>query len=327
MNTNFIIFLRCILLLIVSFFLSNKINKLIINYENKKNKGQEISKYLMDSHQQKKNTPTLGGVGIIISILISSLFVCDSYLDIYFLFGVILLIGFFLIGTIDDLIKILFKNYLGLSALIRFLLEVLLVLIIYLILDKEVAFDYSFHLNNKIYIYLGTIFIIGFILLIVGSANSVNLTDGLDGLAGGVYLVALMPFCIFLLTENQISLVYLLIMLYGSILGFLVLNLHPAKIFMGDSGSLALGAFLGYISIISKKELLLMIIGGIFVFETLSVIIQVAYYKLTKKRIFKMAPFHHHLEIMGKQEYQIVMIFYVIGFTLALVSLLLGFVL
>ena len=112
-----------------------------------------------------------------------------------------------------------------------------------------------------------------------------------------------------------------------SIFGFLLLNLYPAKIFMGDSGSLSLGAFLAYISIISSKELLLIISGGIFVFETLSVIVQVICYKLTKKRIFKMAPFHHHLEINGKYEYQIVMLFYVIAFTLGLISLVIGFLL
>ena len=327
MNTNFIIFLRCVLLLFVSFFLSNRINKLIIGLENKKNKGQEISIYLMDNHQQKKMTPTLGGIGIIISIIISSLFVFDSYLDVYFLLGILLIFGFFIIGTIDDLFKILFKNYLGLSPLIRFLLEILLVLIIYLILDKNTTIDYSFHINNKMFIPLGGMFMFGFIFLIVGSANSVNLTDGLDGLAGGIYLVSLMPFSLFLLNYNQIHLVYLLLMVYGSVLGFLVLNLHPARIFMGDSGSLALGSFLGYIALVSKKELLLLIIGGIFVFETLSVIIQVTYFKFTHKRIFKMAPFHHHLEIMGKKEYQIVMLFYVIAFTLSLLGLIIGFTL
>ena len=123
------------------------------------------------------------------------------------------------------------------------------------------------------------------------------------------------------------SLVYLLLMIYGSTLGFLVLNLHPAKIFMGDTGSLALGGILGYIALVSKKELLLILIGGIFVFETISVILQVIVFKTTKKRIFKMSPFHHHLELMGKKEYTIVMLFYVIGFTLSLISLIVGLIL
>ena len=327
MENNYLIFARCILLLMTSFILSNKLSKVIIKKQIKDGEGQAISKYLMDSHQQKKKTPTGGGIAIVLSIILSSLFVIDSYLDPYFSCGIILIISFFIIGLIDDLIKIKFQNYKGLSSILRFLIETLIVILIFYYLDSNTTFDYSFHLNKKINIYLGKLFIIFIIFLIVGSANSVNLTDGLDGLSGGTYIISLLPFSIFFLLDSQLNILYLVLTVYGATFGFLINNLHPAKIFMGDSGSLPLGGFLGYLSLISKKELLLLIIGGIFVLETMSVIIQVTYFKLTKKRIFLMSPFHHHLEKMGKKEYTIVFLFYVIGFSLSLISLILGIML
>ena len=327
MTNNYFIFSRCIFLLILSFFISNRICKLLIKKQIKSDEGQSISIYLMDTHQEKKKTPTGGGRGIVLSILITSLFVMEYYLDYLFTIGIIIIVSFFIIGFFDDLIKVKYKNYKGLSSLLRFLLEIVIVIIIYYYLDNKSFFDYSFHLNDKFVLYLGSSFVIFVTLLIVGGANSVNLTDGLDGLSGGTYLVSLLPFAIFLIINNQISILYLLMMVYGSTFGFLVLNLHPAKFFMGDSGSLPLGGFLGYISLVSKKELLLIIIGGIFVFETLSVIIQVIYFKITGKRIFLMSPFHHHLEKMGKKEYTIVFLFYIVGFTLSLISLIIGLVL
>ena len=327
MENNFIIFLRCLLLLFTSFFLSNRLCKVLISVQNKSKQGQEISTYLMESHQEKKSTPTLGGLGIILSILISSLLICNLYLDKYFLCGMIILVSFSIIGLIDDLIKVLKRNYHGLSSTLRVVLEGLIVIIIFYILDKDNLIDSYFSFNDNTYLNFSNLIVIFIVFLIVGSANSVNLTDGLDGLSGGVYLISLLPFIIFLLLDNNMSLVYLLLMIYGSTLGFLVLNLHPAKIFMGDTGSLSLGGILGYIALVSKKELLLILIGGIFVFETISVILQVIVFKTTKKRIFKMSPFHHHLELMGKKEYTIVMLFYVIGFTLSLISLIVGLIL
>ena len=160
MNDNYLIFARCILLLIVSFLLSNKLCKLLIENQRKRNEGQAVSIYLMESHQEKKKTPTGGGRGIIISILISSLFVIESYLDYLFTIGIIILISFFLIGFIDDLIKVKYQNYKGLSSLIRFLLEILIVIGIYYYLDSKSYFDYSFHLNESIYLNLGSLFII-----------------------------------------------------------------------------------------------------------------------------------------------------------------------
>ena len=324
MNTNILIFLRIILLLIISTFISNRICNVLITYFNKRRVGQEISSYLSSNHQNKKNTPTIGGIGIILSIMISSLFIFDSYFDYQFILGIIILFLFFIIGLIDDLLKLFLKSHDGLSPLFRILLEILIVLIIYLFLDNRGVFDYSFHINEKYKVFLGPLFIIFSVLLIVGSSNSVNLTDGLDGLASGLFMIAILPFIIFLLLDNNINLVYLLVMVYGATFGFVILNLHPAKIFMGDSGSLPLGAILGYIALLSKKELLLVIIGGLFVFETISVILQVLFFKITKKRIFLMSPFHHHLELMGKKEYTIVMGFYLIGFTLSLIGLIIG---
>ena len=149
MNTHILIFTRCILLLIISTFISNRICKVLISYFNKKRRGQEISSYLSPTHQSKKNTPTIGGISIIVSILITSLFIFDSYFDYQFLLGIIILILFFVIGLVDDLLKLIFRSHEGLSPLIRILLEILVVLIVYLILDNKGIFDYSFHFNDK----------------------------------------------------------------------------------------------------------------------------------------------------------------------------------
>ena len=160
--------------------------------------------------------------------------------------------------------------------------------------------------------------------LIVGCANSVNLSDGLDGLSSGLVVLASLPFLLISIKNNEINLSILLISVIGAIFGFMVYNLHPARIFMGDTGSLSLGALLAIISIYLDKIDILPIAAFIFIFETISVIIQVLYYKKTKKRIFLMTPFHHHFEKKGVKEFRIVSYFWLTGFILAFISSLIG---
>lgn len=320
MDLKNIVALNTIISFIVSFIFSSVIIRLLIYIQKRQKNGQVISEYLFTSHQDKKSTPTLGGIAIVIGTLLSTLFYIKSYQNLLFRIVIFVFISFFLIGFIDDFIKVKLKNYKGLSSIIRLLLEILVSLIVYNILNQYYDFDYI-QLTANIKIFIGSLGILMFIFILVGSANSVNLTDGLDGLSSSLYLLAIIPFVIFTLNQKEYDLTYLLVATFGATLGFICFNIHPSKIFMGDSGSLSLGGLLGIISLAIHKELLLLIVGGLFVFETLSVILQVAYFKLTKKRLFLMAPFHHHLELKGKKEYQIVMYFFIIGLVLSFVGI------
>ena len=300
MDLKNMVILNTIISLVTSFVFSSLLIRFLIKKQIKNKKGQVISKYLYSSHQDKKSTPTLGGIAIVFSTLISTLFYIKSYQNLLFRIVIFVFITFFLIGFIDDFIKIKFKNYKGLSSLIRLLLEIVIALIVYNILSQYYDFNYL-HLTTNLKMFVGIFGILSFIIILVGSANSVNLTDGLDGLSSSLYLLAIIPFIIFTLSQKEYDLTYLLIATFGSTLGFICFNIHPSKIFMGDSGSLSL--------------------GGLFVFETLSVILQVLHFKLTKKRLFLMAPFHHHLELKGKKEYQIVMYFFIVGLVLSFIGL------
>ena len=258
-----------------------------------------------------------------VNILISTLFYLDSYLDIKFISALIILISFFIIGLSDDLIKVLKKNYHGLSSFFRFFLEFLIGIIVFYLLSNNKDLYYIDFFNSKFK--LGALMVLIIPFIITGTANSVNLTDGLDGLSSSLYLIASIPFILISITSKNYYLTYLLISSFGATLGFIVFNLYPSKIFMGDSGSLSLGGLLGISAILLNKEFLLIICGGVFVFETLSVILQVLSFKLFKRRIFLMAPYHHDLEKRGKKEYQIVMYFFIVGLVLTLVTVIINY--
>jgi len=301
------------------------INKLIIRIFKKYNLKQGERKYL-DNHIVKEGTPSIGGLAIIISSLISFfLFIKLNTLDKRILSVLFSFISFGIVGFIDDYAKIKRKHEDGISGKKRLLIEGIIVLYSLVILDYNVIDFYKSEIsifNNLIFI--GPLIIPLFMFLIVGCANSVNLSDGLDGLSSGLVVLASLPFLLISIKNNEISLSILLISVIGAILGFMVYNLHPARIFMGDTGSLSLGALLAIISIYLDKIDILPIAAFIFIFETISVIIQVLYYKKTKKRIFLMTPFHHHFEKKGVKEFRIVSYFWLTGFILAFISSLIG---
>ncbi|MBE6131926.1 MAG: phospho-N-acetylmuramoyl-pentapeptide-transferase [Erysipelotrichaceae bacterium] len=259
---------------------------------------------------------------MIISVLFTTILYYQYYNYSYFKVIIIMITSFFLIGLVDDLIKVKFKDYHGIPSIIRFLLELVLSLICLYYLQEHYLFE-NINLLNDYKINIGKYIFILFPFILVGCSNSVNLTDGLDGLSSSLYLLAVIPFILFSLIEKEYYLTYLLISSFGATLGFISFNLHPSKIFMGDSGSLSLGLLLGISAIILHKEIFLLISGGLFIFETLSVILQVSFFKLTKKRLFLMAPFHHHLELKGFKEYQIVMYFFIVGLVLSFASIIL----
>jgi phospho-N-acetylmuramoyl-pentapeptide-transferase len=288
---------------------------------------------------KKSGTPTMGGVIIIIGILSSTLLWADlSNVYVWTLIFVSLSLG--ILGFIDDMLKIKLKNSNGLKSRYKFLGQVLIGVMTLFILIKFSNHEYLFNLyfpffKNLIW-QMGLFFIPFGLFVIIGASNAVNLTDGLDGLATvPVMLVAISFTLISYVVGNTIFSEYLQIQyipdvgelsifcgsVVGACLGFLWYNAPPAKIFMGDTGSLSLGGSLAVIAIIVKHEIVLAIIGGLFVLETISVIIQVVSFKLTGKRIFKMAPIHHHFEKKGWAESTIVIRFWIIAIILALVGL------
>ena len=288
---------------------------------------------------KKIGTPTMGGVLILLGLFLSALLWCDLTSPLIW-FITFITFSFGLIGAFDDIKKIKTKNSAGVSLKIKILLQVIIafigICILYLYSDfDEIKNLYSPFFKNLI-INLGWFFVPFYLFVIIGSSNAVNLTDGLDGLATvPVILVASCFAFISYVTGNVLFSEYLHIpyiegagevtifcgAIIGSCLGFLWFNAPPAKIFMGDTGSLALGGSLGSIGIITKHEIVLAITGGLFVFEAISVIVQVVSFKLTGKRIFKMAPVHHHFEKKGWPESTVVIRFWIISIILAMIGL------
>ncbi len=293
----------------------------------------------LDHIIKKVGTPTMGGVLILIGILFGTLLWAD--LKNPFIWVLLFVVtSFGLLGATDDYLKIKRNNSRGISSLIKFICQIILSLIAVLLLMKygnneHLEYVY-FPFFKNLLVHLGLFFIPFAIFIIVGSSNAVNLTDGLDGLATvPVILVALSFTFICYVVGNTVFSEYLQIpyipnvgetsifcgSVVGSCLGFLWYNAPPAKIFMGDTGSLSLGGSLGAVSIISKHEIVLGIIGGLFVLETVSVMIQVVSFKLTGKRVFMMAPLHHHFEKKGWAESTVVIRFWIISIILALIGL------
>ena len=306
-----------------SFVSSLILTKQIIKISSKKNMFQIIREDLGDLHQNKTNIPSFGGIAINISFLITfliSLIFIRYDKKVFYL--IICYIFFFLVGIIDDYLKIKMKDGKGLKGKIRIALEIIIVMIFIYLLGYQNGSKWIIQMPFiNTFKYVGWTYIFFIIFLLVGTSNAVNLTDGLDGLASGVMIISLLPFAFIALRNSENNISNIILMMVGSILGFLVYNFYPAKIFMGDCGSLSIGFFLGGIALLLKKELLLLFTGFIFVIETLSVILQVFSFKLFKKRIFKIAPLHHHLEKSGFSERKIVLLFYILSLFMSLMTI------
>ncbi|NWF92676.1 MAG: phospho-N-acetylmuramoyl-pentapeptide-transferase [Syntrophaceae bacterium] len=298
---------------------------------------QVVREDVPSRHMAKNGTPTMGGSMILAGLLIPVLLWAD--LSNHYIWIVLLTtLGFGVLGFLDDYKKVRDKNGLGIKARYKFPIQLAMGLVISLILFY--TFDHDsrliFPFFKRVMPDLGNWYILFAVLVIVGSANAVNLTDGLDGLAIGPVVIASGTFMLFCyLAGNYRFATYLQIpfvkgsgeltvlcgALVGSGLGFLWFNTYPAQVFMGDVGSLALGAALGTVAVVTKQEFLLVIVGGIFVLEVLSVIIQVISYQLRRKRVFRMAPIHHHFELKGWAEPKIIVRFWIVGIILGLVAI------
>ena len=269
--------------------------------------GQAIREEGPASHQAKQGTPTMGGIMIILSIAITTLAIGSWNLEIGL--ALVIMLGHFLLGFLDDYIKVVKKQNLGLKARQKLLGQICIaVLIAYfagLPTDLWVPFIGNIDLGYGFYALL--------LFVLVGTSNAVNLTDGLDGLASGTMIAASLAYMVICIGLNKIDLAIFCGAIAGACLGFLKFNAHPAKIFMGDTGSLALGGAIAAVGILTHTEILLAIVGIVFVCEAMSVIIQVISFKSTGKRVFLMSPVHHHFELKGWKETKVVRVFCLVG--------------
>ncbi|MCP4117388.1 MAG: phospho-N-acetylmuramoyl-pentapeptide-transferase [Desulfobacteraceae bacterium] len=300
--------------------------------------GQFIQNDGPETHLEKEGTPTMGGILILFALGVSTLLWSD--LTNHYILITLLSMGLFgLIGFIDDYLMQVKKRNMGFTARGKFAVQLIAGFTVSFLVYSCPDFDTSLSIPflKNITPDLGVWYIPFAMLVIVGTSNAVNLTDGLDGLAIGPIIIASVTYMFFAYVASHVEIAnYLQVrhiascgeitvvcgILAGAGLGFLWFNAHPAQVFMGDTGSIPLGALLGTIAVITKQEILLMVVGGLFVIEALSVIIQVTYFKLSKgKRVFRMAPLHHHFELKGWPESKVIVRFWIIAITLALVSL------
>ncbi len=307
----------------IAFLITVLLSPIFIPFLRRLKFGQSIREDGPQSHLKKSGTPTMGGLMIVVSVIITSIIMVVKYktgpigYELWLL--IFVLVGFGLLGFLDDFIKVVMKRNLGLRSGQKMIGQIIIALIFYFILRAQDFPTYIQIPGTTIQWELGWGYAILIIFMLVGASNAVNLTDGLDGLLAGTAAIAFGAFAILALNgfpqSSEVSIFSLAVV--GALLGFLVFNAHPAKVFMGDTGSLGLGAAIAAIAILTKLEIILVIIGGVFVIETLSVIIQVVSFKTRRKRVFKMSPIHHHFELSGWSEWRVVMTFWFIGLIFA----------
>jgi len=326
---------------LTAFIVSLILGPLVINLIRRLQIGEKVikddSKKLDELHNKKRGTPTMGGLLILAAITFSVLLWADIF-DRNIIIAMFVTLWLGATGFVDDYLKQIKKKSKGLTAATKFSSQVILGLILGVVLflgpNNSTTVDVPF-LKNVSWD-LGIFYVVFVILVIAGTSNAVNLTDGLDGLAIGCVIMAAIAFSVLSYVSGNLKFSEYLFIPYikgggeltvfcasilGASLGFLWFNAHPASIFMGDVGSLSLGGALGVVAILLKKELLLVIVGGIFVLEALSVILQVASFRLTGKRIFKIAPLHHHFEFSGWHENKVIVRFWIIASMLALLTI------
>ena len=326
-----LILAKAAMALMLGFVLSIITGVILIPLLRKLHFGQSVSLTLGERHLKKNGTPTIGGLIFIIPTIISllllwfrgSIEMTSNLLIVLFVF-----ISYALLGLADDLLKIVFKNNKGLSIMFKLLMQTCIALVFFYLFMKgggEPVLSISF-LN--IYLDLGWMFGLFILFLLVGTTNAVNITDGLDGLAGGLSAIAFFAYGVISWNagwlEGYQEIAIFCFLLVGSLIGFLVFNTHPARIFMGDLGSLALGGALASVAIVSRHEISLAIIGGVFVIETLSSLIQIISIRYFNKKVFLKAPLHHHFEELGWRETDIIKLFWVVGFILAMAAITYG---
>ncbi len=318
---------KAIFAIMIGFLCSSILGLILIPILKKIKVRQKISIFVGETHRKKEGTPTMGGLIFILPTVIATLcLLVTGKISYTSNLGIVLLvfIGYAFIGFLDDFLSIKKHNNEGLTTYQKLFLQVLIAVgffYIYMRSGGQTAWVVgTLHIDIE----MGWLYGLFILLVLVGASNAVNLTDGLDGLAGGLSAIAFVAFSLISLMVGFEDMGLFSLILVGSVMGFLIYNTHPAKIFMGDTGSLALGGVMGAMAILTHRELTLLVVAGVFVIETLSVIVQVFWVQVFKRKLFLMTPIHHHFEKLGWQETDIVKLFWVFGLFLAMAGIIFG---
>lgn len=322
---------KSLLALMIGFLLSTAFGLILIPLLKKIKAGQKINIYV-ENHLRKSGTPTMGGLIFILPTIITTIILIVTNkieFSVNLLIVLFVFISYSLIGFLDDYLSIKQNHNKGLTEIQKLILQFIVALIFYILYRKYTNASSVLEITLlNIKWNLDWFYGVFILFLLVGASNAVNLTDGLDGLAGGLSAISFLSFGLIswgsYWIEGYQDIGIFCFILVGSIMGFLVYNTSPAKVFMGDTGSLTLGATLATVAILTNHELSLAVIGGVFVIETLSVIIQITSVVLLKKKVFLMTPIHHHFERLGWRESDIVKLFWIAGFILCLLALIYG---
>jgi phospho-N-acetylmuramoyl-pentapeptide-transferase len=318
---------KAIFAVMIGFLSSAVLGLIMLPILKKMRVGQKISIFVGEAHRKKEGTPTMGGLIFIIPTVLATLgLIISGKISYTSNLGIVLLvfIGYACIGFLDDFLSIRKGNNEGLTTYQKLFMQVLIAIgffYIYMRNGGQTAWVVgTLHIDLE----LGWLYGLAILFVLVGASNAVNLTDGLDGLAGGLSAIAFIAFALISLSVGFEDIGIFSLILVGSLVGFLIYNTHPAKVFMGDTGSLALGAVMGAIAIITHRELTLLVVASVFVIETLSVIIQTIWVQVFKRKLFLMTPIHHHFEKLGWAETDIVKLFWVVGLVLAMAGIIFG---
>jgi len=318
---------KTVLSVMIGFLLATLLGLILIPLLKKLNVKQSLSIYMEEAHRKKSGTPTMGGLIFLIPTVatIFILYFMDKIeITTNLLMVLFVLIAYAIIGFIDDYLIIRRHNNKGLTEVQKLLGQVVIAIVFFFMFLKTGGETSLIISTLGINIQMGWLYGLFILFLLVGASNAVNITDGLDGLAGGLSAIAFIAFGLISLNCGYEDIGIFCFILCGALTGFLIFNIHPAKIFMGDTGSLALGATLATIAILVRRELTLVIVAGVFIIETLTVIIQIIWVKLFHKRLFLMTPLHHHFEKLGWSEVDIVKLFWTIGLTLCMAGIFFG---
>ena len=318
---------KAILAALLGFLFSTILGLVLLPILRHFNIGQRVSAFVRQTHIKKNGTPTMGGLIFIIPTLVGTIFLALTDKIAYTSnLGIVLLVffGYALIGFLDDYTSIKRENNEGLTVYQKLILQVIIALGFFYIYMRNGGATSWVVGTLGIDMEMGWLYGIFILLILVGASNAVNLTDGLDGLAGGLSAIAFVAFSLISFAVGFEDIGVFSIILTGALVGFLLFNTYPAKVFMGDTGSLALGGVMGAIAILTHRELTLLVVAGIFVIETLTVIIQTLWMILFHKKIFLMTPLHHHFEALGWHEMDIVKLFWTFGILLAMGGIIFG---
>ena len=321
------VFLKVVLNFIVGFVLVLAVMPKAISYLKKLKFGQVEREEGLQSHKVKGGTPTMGGtVFILCAIIVVYILNFSAMNNPYIHLLTFAFLGFGLVGFIDDYLIVVRKTNDGLKPLYKYALQSVVAIAFYVLAKFFIPqFDTAISIPLlHMEVDLGWFYPVLVYFMFTAGSNAVNLTDGLDGLATGLSMIAISVFVIFAIMNKDYEIAIYAMAVVGTLLGFMCFNYHPARIFMGDTGSLALGGFLAALAVLTRQELLFILIGGVFLVETLSVIIQVVSFKTRGKRVFKMAPIHHHFEMLGWSEQQVVISFWFLGFICGIIGIVLG---